>query len=374
MLEARRLPSSPSDPVPARLAVLDGLRGVAAICVIGYHEAGLHGGVGLLGTSYLAVDFFFLLSGFVLTRAFEARFATGMTTAKFMLLRARRLYPLMALAAVIGAIEVLLRAPSANLPTALVRHLLFLPVMEPGRQLFELNGAQWSLLLELIANLAHVALLWRMSTRLVGLASAACAILLLGFGLHYGTLNLGWTGSGAWLGLARVGCSYGLGIVLARVLPSRIAPTGMTWRLPFALLPAAILASALVPGERGAVVAQWLTVVLAFPAIFLVALGAEAGARANAFLSWIGTLSFPLYAIHLPLLMLLGQAAAGQPASAWLRAGSLLAVLAGAMLLSRTLSAPRRPAGSQADRPVDHPGAVPAVRLAPAPVGVRAEP
>ncbi len=76
-----------------KFTVLDGLRGVAALCVVQTHTQDLLLG-DTLPTAYLAVDLFFLLSGFVLAHAYEERLRQGMTLHRFMLARLVRLYPL----------------------------------------------------------------------------------------------------------------------------------------------------------------------------------------------------------------------------------------------------------------------------------------
>lgn len=330
-----------SDPAPVRLPLLDGMRGVAALCVLAYHEGSLHGTPGLMGNSYLAVDFFFLLSAFVLTRAFERRFAGGMGTRAFMVLRVARLWPLMAVAALLGALEATLRGNTMGLGAALIRHLLFVPRLEQGAQLFELNGAQWSLLFELLANLAHVAILWRLRTALVGAIAGLSALALLWSGFHYGALNLGWTGTGAWVGLVRVGCFYGLGIVMARLLPRNVPERWTSWRVPLLGLPAIIMAVGLVPGENTSIVFAWAAILLGFPALILTGLLCALPPRVVPLLDWLGRLSFPLYAIHLPLLMLV-QRGVPLPDSTGLRPLSVAVVLAAAALMAKTSLGGRR--------------------------------
>jgi peptidoglycan/LPS O-acetylase OafA/YrhL len=78
---------------PHQFATLDGLRGVAAIAVTSLHFR-FELGKFLLPHSYLAVDFFFVLSGFVLAYAYEDRLSEGMKPIQFLRLRVIRLYPL----------------------------------------------------------------------------------------------------------------------------------------------------------------------------------------------------------------------------------------------------------------------------------------
>lgn len=76
---------------PPRSVVLDGMRGAAALLVVLHHAAPMMAWPILLPRGYLAVDFFFMLSGFVMTGAYEARFSAGLSFSAFMVARLRRL-------------------------------------------------------------------------------------------------------------------------------------------------------------------------------------------------------------------------------------------------------------------------------------------
>ncbi|KAH2558053.1 hypothetical protein KXV42_008944, partial [Aspergillus fumigatus] len=88
----------------SRLHLLDALRGIAAIGVVLHHEAPLYGAPGLFPRAYLAVDFFFALSGFVIAHAYDRRMAEGLGFGGFMLRRFVRLHPIVPLATLIGAL------------------------------------------------------------------------------------------------------------------------------------------------------------------------------------------------------------------------------------------------------------------------------
>src|SRR6516225_9704176 len=87
--------------------ILDGLRGVAAILVIIYHLFEAYYPVPAHHPEhhgYLAVDFFFLLSGFVVGYAYDDRWEKGMSVWDFFKIRLIRLHPLVLLGVLIGAI------------------------------------------------------------------------------------------------------------------------------------------------------------------------------------------------------------------------------------------------------------------------------
>ena len=100
--------------------LLDGLRGVAAQLVVfhhifeGYAFAGSVNGVGdgiiaHLNHGYLAVDFFFLLSGFVIGYAYDDRWQRGFTLSDFFRRRLIRLHPMVVFGAVVGLVCFLLQ-------------------------------------------------------------------------------------------------------------------------------------------------------------------------------------------------------------------------------------------------------------------------
>ncbi len=81
---------------PHRFEVLDSWRGICALMVALLHfEAFSHlKDMPFFNDTYLFVDFFFVLSGFVIAANYQARLGNGFGVTKFMLLRFGRLYPL----------------------------------------------------------------------------------------------------------------------------------------------------------------------------------------------------------------------------------------------------------------------------------------
>ncbi len=79
-----------------RFDALDALRGISAllVCLFHFPASGWISQNPLVHSSWLFVDFFFLLSGFVLAHSYAPRLMAGMSMAQFTLLRFMRLYPL----------------------------------------------------------------------------------------------------------------------------------------------------------------------------------------------------------------------------------------------------------------------------------------
>lgn len=153
--------------------LLDGLRGVAALMVIFYHvfEAFATSPIDQqFNHGYLAVDFFFILSGFVIGYAYDDRWKT-MTTKDFIKRRLIRLHPMVVLGAVLGVIAFCIQGCEkwdgthvsiSMVMLALLINLFLIPAV-PGSgpeirgngEMFPLNGPSWSLFFEYIGNIMY---------------------------------------------------------------------------------------------------------------------------------------------------------------------------------------------------------------------------
>ena len=274
------------------------MRGVAALAVLVGHGAAWFA-PSPVPRSYLAVDFFFLLSGFVLSRVYEPRFAAGMTAKNFMLQRYIRLYPMFILGLAIGLVSALvLHKGSMSIGAIAVAGIaeMFMlpsPTWYYSPDIFPLNKPGWSLFFELIAN-ALYAFGWRfLSNRALiaivavsGIALIALCALGGGYG-GAGWANIGW-------GLPRVCFSFFLGVLIGRRYGDKHVES------PFAaVLPAIIIPLLFLPQLAGPAIELALAM-LAFPCIVLT--GAVVEPRNARIYLLLGAISYPLYAIHEPLL------------------------------------------------------------------------
>lgn len=286
----------------SRLVAVDGLRGVAAICV-----ALMHAHISILPVlrGYLAVDFFFILSGYVIARSYEPRFAAGLGVGEYAWARIERLYPLLLIGSVTGVAAWLagysefVPAGPADLVRALIGQFAMVPFLSTASSL-AFDAALWSISFELLANIAHASIYPRLSTRRLPLLIAASFLLLAFMAHRYGSLNIGWNRASALGGLGRVMFGFFAGVLLWRT-EAWWAPR--TPRLPFALICLVLIALVNAP-LAGKGLGLWGTlydlgiVALAMP--MLVMLGVRANG-AGRFALGLGVLSFPVYAIHVPL-------------------------------------------------------------------------
>ena len=306
-----------------RYEILDGLRGVAALLVIVYHVFECfdwtpvpHG--------YLAVDFFFVLSGFVIGYAYDSRWGDGLTIGQFFKRRLIRLHPMVILGALIGAACFLLQGSVRWDGTpisigwvmlAMLMGMLMLPLY-PGAaadvrgngEMFPLNGPSWSLFFEYIGNILYALLLRRLPTRWLVVLAVAAGSCLAGIAVTDGYLGVGWSmaDGGLWTGLVRMLFPYTVGMLMARVFKPLPGVQGVFW-----ICGAVIVLVGCLPLLLGGM-ASWLSglydalcVIVVFP--LLVWVGASQlsiGKTTHHISSFLGELSYPLYAVHYPLMYL----------------------------------------------------------------------
>jgi peptidoglycan/LPS O-acetylase OafA/YrhL len=287
-----------------RLDTLDGLRGLAALMVMVHHAGPSIAGIKLLPCGYLAVDFFFLLSGFIIARSYERRFVGGLSFGYFVRLRLARLYPTMMLGALAGGLMIW----CAGCPASVVAWLflfaaLFVPVFGHPDSIYLLDNVQWSLAFELAANLLHALILWRFDTRrLIVLAAGLYGLLILAT-YHYGSLGMGDRGATMLGGVPRCLSSYVAGIALYRLDQARLLPrVQASSQIIFSLFVLLIIAA----GWCQTLGISWwlepLIAAAAFPPLLVAAAGARLLAGPAAMARLAGRLSYPLYALHLPVI------------------------------------------------------------------------
>ena len=312
-------------PAKNHYVILDGLRGVASLMVVVFHLFEAYSGGSpqkqIINHGYLAVDFFFLLSGFVIAYAYDDRWA-GMGQWDFYKRRLVRLQPMIVMGGLIGAALVGFQHfsifPKLEAVTVwqivgvMLLGFLMIP-MTPSTEIrgwgeiYPLNGPAWSLFYEYVGNILYAVGVRKLSNRALGVVVALAALALihlLVFGPR-GDVIGGWAldANGIRIGLTRVLFPFFAGVLLMR-LGKRIRV-----RNAFGLC-SLLLVVALALPRFGGTERLWVNglyeavcVIVLFPLIVAIGAGEKSvdgvSVRTARF---FGDLSYPLYITHYPLI------------------------------------------------------------------------
>lgn len=299
---------------------LDGLRGLAALAVVTFHCAEFTG-VQLFYSSYLAVDLFFLMSGFVIAHAYDPRLSSGMSARAFMLARLIRLYPLYALGTAISVLGIaaglLVHAKllwtwqslaEIGFPAAFM--LPGPPALGKRDWLYTLNVPAWSLLFELLINfvfaIGFVALRGRALWGIIGVAAlSVVGLAVLGVSFVGGSK---W--SDAWVGVIRVSFSFFFGVAMYRLhLQGRLPQPKIP---PPLVLLMAVAAFAVHTEGSTRQLTDAISILVLFPILLCASVAKEPSAGLAAY-SFSGLVSYPLYVVHLPVIYVTQSALAQLP-------------------------------------------------------------
>ncbi|MES2267960.1 MAG: acyltransferase [Bacteroidota bacterium] len=293
--------------------ILDGLRGVAALSVVCFHfmEMVYPPEKNFIAHGFLAVDFFFCLSGFVIGYAYDDRIGK-MGVIEFFKSRIIRLHPLVVLGSVLGLLAFLFD-PFVVFPhgySAGKIALIFLssvllipyPVMtERAFNLFSFNAPAWSLFWEYVANIFYAFILWRVKPKLLLVLTGLAAFGICFIAYRSGNVIGGWSGGTFWDGSARISYSFLAGLLVYRskwIIKNKLGFIGLSVLLLLVFV---------MPFNKWVWLTEPLVVLFYFP--LLVALGAGAVLRPGLkkFCQFSGNISYPLYMTHYAVIWAYGN-------------------------------------------------------------------
>lgn len=318
-----------------RYEILDGLRGVAAILVVAYHLLETYTAnpmEQILNHGYLAVDFFFVLSGFVIGYAYDDRW-DRMTLWGFCKRRLIRLHPMVIMGTLLGAalfyfgacqdFPMIGETPWWKVLVMALLGCLMIPALISWdiRGWWEtnpLNGPTWSLTWEYAANIVYALVIRHFSKPALGIFVALSGLLTLDVALNIDVVGLlagrgdvSYTVIGGWsitpdqmyIGMTRLLYPFFMGLLLARINRLIKIKGGFYWCSLFIII---ILTMPRLGGRtdmwmNGAYEA--LSILALFPVIVLIGAGSNVtGRRSVALCKFLGVLSYPLYITHFPLI------------------------------------------------------------------------
>jgi peptidoglycan/LPS O-acetylase OafA/YrhL len=300
--------------------VLDGLRGSAAFLIVIFHlfnySFGFQGPWALIKHAYLAVDFFFALSGFVVAYAYDDRW-TRMSTLQFFRIRLIRLHPLVLIGATLGLLGYMLDPFSkamnrGPLPMVMLAYLtsLFLlpspPIAGRRNESQALNGPAWSLMQEYLGNIAYALILRRLRTLTLWIVFAISGVVLTWVANSKGSLDGGWDYPNIWMAPLRLTVSFVLGLSLYRINDRVRLP-----KIGLLILSIVLVVCFQMPKFSKAGALDWngiydaACVLLLFPCIILCGAHSKAGAGMINLCKFSGRLSYPLYITHIGFVYIL---------------------------------------------------------------------
>ena len=370
-----------------RYEILDGLRGVAALMVIVFHlfETYSHGQQHI-NHGYLAVDFFFVLSGFVVGYAYDDRW-NKMSTWGFFKRRLTRLHPMVIMGTVVGAclfffgagaFPKVMSTPLWKFLVCFVMGLFMIPTgpkmdIRGWSETNSFNGPNWTLTLEYIGNILYAFIFRRLPTYVLCILCALAAVLTLDLTMGWDIFGLfpvneftrpdgtlvqfggpqyhvkgGWslTAQQIYIGMTRLLYPFLCGLIISRILPkhrsesnpsgSPIHAKGGFWWA--ALLLVIIFSVPCIGGKDGVPngLYQAFMIILVFPFIVLLGAGSKTtDPKSTAICKWLGDISYPIYITHYPLMyMQMAFANSHKDAPLWIH----IAVSVGIFIMSIILA------------------------------------
>jgi peptidoglycan/LPS O-acetylase OafA/YrhL len=285
----------------------------------------------LLESVNLAVDLFFMLSGFVIAHSYADRLARGMSFLDYLARRAIRLYPMFLFGLVIGTLVLVFQSQlgRANMPPLVIafsfrENLFYIPSFhnfeirsfgDPeaiAGEIFPGNPPSWSLFFEVVASISFL-VLFRLQTKSLAAAAAlffagalvtAYAPSLL---LHEKTIDFfgGWGRDNFIGGFPRVFYAFTMGLLLhslsttGRVPPFAATLTGW-FKRPSLLYLLLLVIFAFPFSVKG----LYPVIILAVVAPCIIYIGSMVTCTTALSLNtarFLGWISYPVYCLHCPI-------------------------------------------------------------------------
>lgn len=319
-----------------RYEILDGLRGVAALIVVAFHLFETYStgtDTQILNHGYLAVDFFFILSGFVIGYAYDDRW-NRMSLTDFFKRRLVRLHPLVVMGTLIGALMFYIgdnprlplvgETPWWQVLLIMLLGMTMLPALKQWDirgwgETNPLNGPTWSLMWEYVANIVYALFLRRLSKVVLGIFVVCSAVLTLDVCLNIDMFSLlsgreyaantvigGWSidAEQGYIGVVRLAFPFLCGLLISRIGHFISVRGGFWW---CSAVIAVVFCLPCIPGGvKGDVscLNGWynaVSILIVFPLVIMAGAGSTIhGKRGVAVCRFLGEISYPLYITHFP--------------------------------------------------------------------------
>jgi len=294
--------------------ILDGLRGIAALSVVTFHFmewAYSDYSKNFIGHGFLAVDFFFCLSGFVIGYAYDDRIGK-MGILEFFKSRIIRLHPLVIAGSVLGLLAFLFDPfgghpelySTGKIIIAFFCSILLIPlpiIADRGFNLFSFNAPAWSLFWEYVANIVYAFVLYKIGRRYLLLLTMLSAVAICFVCYRSGNLMGGWSGPTFWDGSARISYSFLAGLLIYRsnwIIKNKLGFIGVAILLFLAFI---------MPFSKWNWLSEPLVVLFYFPLLIALGAGAMLKPGLKKLCMFLGNISYPLYMTHYAVLWMFGN-------------------------------------------------------------------
>ncbi len=294
--------------------ILDGLRGIAALAIVTFHfMEWVYSDYSedFVGHGFLAVDFFFCLSGFVIGYAYDDRIAK-MGVLEFFKSRLIRLHPLVVSGSVLGLLAFLFDPfgghpelyNTGKIILAFICSILLIPmpaIADRSFNLFSFNAPAWSLFWEYIANIVYAFVLCKIRRGFLLLITILAAIAICFVCYRSGNLLGGWSGPTFWDGSVRISYSFSAGLLIYRsnwIIKNRLGFIGLSILLILAFI---------MPYSKWNWLAEPFVVLFYFPLLIALGAGTVLKSGLKNICLFLGKISYPLYMTHYAALWMFGN-------------------------------------------------------------------
>lgn len=300
-------------PTKQHFEILDGLRGIAALAVVVFHfmEWIYPPEQNFIGHGFLAVDFFFCLSGFVIGYAYDDRIAK-MGLRNFFVARIIRLHPLVIAGSILGLFAFLFDPFSiytevystGKIIITFLCSLFLIPfpvIADRSFNLFSFNAPAWSLFWEYMANIVYALVLFRIRRNVLLLLTILSAAAIFYVGYTSGNLVGGWSGPTFWDGCARISYSFLAGLLIYRfnlIIKNKLGFIGLSFLLLLAFV---------MPFSKWNWLSEPLVVLFYFPLLISLGAGTILKPSLKKICIFSGNISYPLYMTHYAALWMFGN-------------------------------------------------------------------
>ena len=323
-----------------RFEILDGLRGIASFIVILFHFFEIYSfgepSKQIINHGYLGVDFFYVLSGFVIGYAYDDRWEK-MSLWDFYKRRLIRLHPMVIAGSFLGMCYYFLGEStlSPNIENVkphfffltLIMNFLMIPTpvemdIRGWGETNSFNGPNWTLSYEYIINILYSLIIRRLHTIIIGILCILSALLVINLSLNFDIFNVmnerqsskytvigGWslTSCELYIGFTRLFYPFFAGYLVYRL--------NFKIRIPYSFILCSFLLFFFlcfprIGGDEHPIfngIYEAFVIIIAFPIIIIIGAGDN---TKNEILikicKFIGELSYPIYITHYPMIYING--------------------------------------------------------------------